>query len=113
MKFEAEGNSVFLVYPILILLLWSLFKKRVIDIRLKYFLVTCLALLTINLLPLMLFFGTGWTQFGNRYFLDVIPILFIVSTVYITRLSPLLAIFLLTYGSVINFLGAINFYRHF
>src|SRR3989338_525914 len=112
MKFEAEGNSVFLVYPILILLLWSLFKKRVIDIRLKYFLVTCLALLTINLLPLMLFFGTGWTQFGNRYFLDVIPILFIVSTVYITRLSPLLAIFLLTYGSVINFLGAINFYRH-
>lgn len=112
-KFDPEGNSVFLVYPILILLLWSLFQKRAIDIRLKYFLLICLASLTINLSGLMLFFGTGWTQFGTRYFLDVIPILFILATVLLTRLSPILAIFLLAYGSVINFLGALNFYRHF
>src|SRR3989344_1847698 len=65
-KFDPEGNSVFLVYPILIVLLMSLFKKRAIDIRLKYFLLICFALLTTNLLALMLFFGTGWTQFGNR-----------------------------------------------
>ena len=112
-KFDPEGNSVFLVYPILIVLLMSLFKKRAIDIRLKYFLLICFALLTTNLLALMLFFGTGWTQFGNRYFLDVIPLLFILATIYITRVSPILAVFLLTYGTVINFLGALNFYHHF
>ena len=112
-KFDPEGNSVLLVYPILILILVSLFKKRALDIKLKYFLLICLTLLTANLIALMLFFGTGWTQFGNRYFLDVTPIIFILATVRITKLSPILAIFLLTYGSLINFLGALNFYRHF
>ena len=112
-KFDPEGNSIFLVYPILIVLLGFLFKKGAIDTKLKYFLLICFALLAINLSAFMLFFGTGWTQFGNRYFLDVVPILFILATVYITRLSPLFATFLLTYGSVINFLGALNFYRHF
>lgn len=112
-KFDPEGNSVFLVYPTLILLVLFLFKKRAMNIRLKYFLLVCLAVLIVNLSALMLFFGTGWTQFGNRYFLDVIPILFILATVYITRLSLTLASLLLLYGSVINFLGALNFYRHF
>lgn len=64
------GMSIFLVSPYLL----TLFFQRLND-RLSWaLLITCILVS----IPLMLFYATGWFQFGYRYSLDFFPFLFLL-----------------------------------
>lgn len=106
-KWDPEGNSIFLVYPLLITLIFFIGSKVNANARLFLILSKLIAVTTI--LMILMFLGTGWFQFGSRYFLDVIPILFL-STLFIIERVPLpLKISILIFGVAVNLIGALTF----
>ena len=108
---NAEGNSVFVVYPFLLLLFFFFQKKFFIKLDLLKIIIGLV--IAINTFVLMLFVGTGWVQFGNRYFFDVIPLLFFLISFVIAEVPVSIASLLLIYGTIINILGSLTFYRFF
>lgn len=108
---DIEGNSVFSVYPLLLLIM-SIFQFKSFTnkrVSLYLFFTSLVVLITLSLLMLTL--GTGWIQFGNRYFFDVIPLLFL-SGAFIINLTPALVKFLaLIYGIAVNTAGILVFYN--
>lgn len=104
---DHEGNSVFSVYPLL-LILFSLVKKyNLKNVNILIVLLCIIVGLTIALL--MLYLATGWIQFGSRYFFDVIPILFLISLFAMKKIFPITLLILVLYGIFVNFLGALLF----
>ncbi|HBI35453.1 TPA: hypothetical protein DDY47_00755 [candidate division WWE3 bacterium] len=63
------GMSIFVTSPVFFLLFTLAYKKRE----------SILLLLTsfLIMIPILLYFGVGWIQFGYRYSLDFLPYLFI------------------------------------
>jgi len=55
--------------------------------------------------------GTGWIQLGNRYFFDVIPLVFLLAMGAIGNISPLLKLPVFIYSLAINLCGAWVFYH--
>lgn len=105
---DPEGNSVFSVYPLL-LILFSLVKKYSLrNVNILIVLLSVIAGLIITLLMMNL--GTGWIQFGSRYFFDVIPILFLISLFAMKKISSIILFTLALYGIFVNFLGTLSFY---
>lgn len=108
---DIEGNSVFSVYPFLLFLFGLIGAKIYKDSRVKVMLMLFYAVVFINLTLLMLTLGTGWIQFGNRYFLDVIPLLFL-SGIFIVGSIPFgPKILVLCYGFVVNIVGILTFFN--
>jgi hypothetical protein len=72
--FDREGNSLFLVTPPLLyaLLCWR---------RRSSFILALLAGLLPLLVALLLYFATGYVQFGPRYLLDVMPLLLLLAAI--------------------------------
>jgi len=111
LRIDPEGNSVFSVYPIL-LFLFALFRMKILkEKKTSLFLKVTGLVVGLNLLLLMLNIGTGWVQFGNRYFFDVIPILFLLVLLVIEEIPTLIQLLALIYGFLINILGALLFYQ--
>lgn len=100
---DPEGNSIFATSPLFLLLFGIVTLK---NYRKKYLsLLVFLVTGGLILLPQLLYYGTGWWQFGYRYTLDAIPLL-ILSMVYVFHLYPRkLVIFLWLLSLFINFLG--------
>jgi hypothetical protein len=103
-----EGISVFFVYPFTLFFLISLWKKGkgTLHALLPFFYITLLLLMGF----LLLFLGTGWYQFGSRYFFDLIPLVFLCSIPVIQRCPKYILFLLLGYGIFINVLGITLFY---
>lgn len=108
---NVEGNSVFVVYPFLLLLFFFFQKKFFTKIDLLKIIIGLV--IAINTFILMLFVGTGWVQFGNRYFFDVIPLLFFLISFVIAEVPISITSLLLIYGTIINIFGSLTFYRFF
>jgi len=107
--FDPEGTSIFFVYPFTLLFLFSLFKKEKrspLKELLPFFTIILFLLMTF----LLLFFGTGWYQFGSRYFLDIIPLIFLCSIPVLRYVPWPLLLCILWYGAIINILGSLFFY---
>lgn len=108
---NTEGNSVFAVYPALLLLVRLFFKTEYLDKKRVMFLSIAGVILGLSILSLLLYYATGWSQFGNRYFFDVVPLLFIL-TIFILKYIPIpLQVVLLLYGVFVNFAGVLAFYN--
>jgi hypothetical protein len=107
---DPDGNSVFLVYPALLLLPVLFCNRKSIDKKSFLFLITAGIVIVLNLSLVMLYFATGWVQFGYRYFFDVIPLLFLL-LIFILQYVPFpIQMVLLMWGIVVNFCGVIGFY---
>lgn len=106
---DPEGNSIFSVSPFFLLLMGgvsrTLFKKK--NSYFYIFLINAAIIIS----ALLLFFGTGYFQFGYRYALDAIPLL-ILALAYVIDLFPKsFVIFLFIISVIINFLGTYWFYQ--
>lgn len=108
-NFNYEGNSVFAVYPYLLFLFLLIRKKLRAYTEHKFFLLAIIVLF-LNIGALMMFFGTGWVQFGNRYFFDVIPLLFLLTLFVIQKTRLFILVIFLLFGIFINLFGTSSFY---
>lgn len=109
---DPNGNSIFSTYPYL-LIIFSIFTIRYLSDKQKIYSKVLLLISTISIFVLLTFFGTGWTQFGARYFLDAIPAVMMLS-VFLHKYLPKTFLYVLVfYGFVVNYVGSIYFFDNF
>lgn len=110
LRIDVEGNSVLMVYPSLFLV-WVLFCKfKRFDAKKRFFVLTVGVAAVITVTFLLLYFATGRVQFGNRYFLDVFPLFFLLLVLVMPYIPKLVQLVLLIWGIVINFWGVLTFF---
>ena len=109
-KFDPEGNSAVSVYPFILLSLFLLQGKFLKDKKIQKFLLTAFSVIGLNIVLLLLYFSTGATQFGSRFFLDVIPLLFLITIFAMKDIPKVFKYSILIYGFVINVLGTLIFH---
>jgi hypothetical protein len=109
-EIDEEGNSIFSVYPI-VLFAYFFFKKSTYTQTNRWFIATIGSALIINFVIILMNLGTGWVQFGSRYFFDVVPGLFLLILFVVDRVNFPLKVSLLVYGTFINFVGALLYYH--
>jgi hypothetical protein len=103
---DLEGNSIFSVYPALLLVPVLFCKKKDRDKKRTSFLLLAGIAVGLNLLSLMLYMATGYAQFGYRYILDVLPLLFLLLMFILPSIPIPIQIGLLAYGIFVNFYGS-------
>ncbi len=103
LTFDPEGNSMFLVTPAL------LYALRASPRQSWFTLALWLGLLP-GLLLLLLFIGPGWYQFGNRYFLDVMPLAILLVAVGLRGRLTRVSLALIAASIAVNFWGAYRFF---
>jgi hypothetical protein len=107
---DVEGSSIFCFYPWTTLAVaLPLFWKRIARPArpLMWFVV---GVASVQMVSLLSFFSTGWTQVGARYFLDAVPLLF-VSLLPVFEPAPrLLLILFALAGGVLSLAGMMIFY---
>lgn len=109
LSFDTEGNSVLFTSPLLLLVI-SLIKKRYWqDTRLKLFNSSSLFGIFLIILFLLIFWGTGWVQFGYRYLLDATPFLILLLAEVINELPAILVMTFLIISILFNILGTLWF----
>lgn len=69
--FDPDGNSMFLVTPALLFVFAAWRRQNAVTRAAWLGVATSLGML-------LLFFGTGWFNFGNRYLLDLMPLLILL-----------------------------------
>lgn len=107
--FDEEGNSVLFTSPFLLLALLIFKRKYWLNNRMKFINLSCLFGASAIIFILLNFWGTGWVQFGYRYFLDVIPFLIILLVQVIANVPKPITLTLLFASILINLLGTIWF----
>ncbi len=108
-SFNPEGTSIFFVYPVTLFFLFSLLKKGR-SLIFQGLLLTIYVVLILLMLFLLLFIGTGWYQFGSRYFFDLIPLIFLCAVPAIQKSPRSLLYVFLYYEILISVFGAVLFY---
>lgn len=107
---DPAGNSIISVYP-LTLFFFFLFQKTVFKIKNNaVFISIGVSIILLVTIILMFFVGTGWTQFGSRYFFDAIPLLFLLLVFVIDKIPSVALMVFMIYGFLINTYGALNFF---
>ena len=105
---DREGNSMFFLYPILFTFFFIL--KVHLSQKQRHFLLISVGVSLFYIFLLLIYFATGWMQFGNRFFLDVTVMLYLSTLFFIKRVPLPLKLVLLLYGVGIHLLGTIIFY---
>lgn len=104
---DKEGNSIFFIYPCIVLLFYI--PKKILsqkDTNVFLQLVGIVIFATFSFL--LFYFATGWVQFGMRYFLDIVPLIY-VSLIFVIEDVPLLiTVPMLLYGIFINIFGIVS-----
>jgi hypothetical protein len=103
-NFDPEGNSVFLMYPLLIFHFGWLIKK-IKNKNITHFRNICFGIVVLILGVLLTNIGSGWRQFGIRYFLDVIVLLYLLLFFVIKNFSLWYQMIVLLLGSLLNIGG--------
>jgi hypothetical protein len=107
---DTEGNSIFSVYPALLLLPLLFYNRKYQNKKILYFLGISTVMIVISISFLMLYFATGWVQFGNRYFFDLIPILFLLLIFILNYIPKSIQLFILAFGIFVNMYGTLAFF---
>lgn len=105
LKINTEGNSIFAVYPLLILLFLFIRKSYWQGKKRILFLLFSSTAMLCTVIVLLCYFATGWVQFGNRYFQDIIPLAFLLTLFVIDDIPFWLQLLFFFYGFIINILG--------
>ena len=103
------GNSVFSVYPALLLVPVLFCKRKDAKKKRMSFLPLAGIAIGLNILALMLYLASGYAQFGYRYFFDVLPLLFLLLMFILPSIPILIQLGLLAYGIFVNFYGTMVF----
>jgi hypothetical protein len=106
---DLYGNSVFSVYPALLLIPVLFCKRKDGDKKRMSFLPLAGIAIGMNILALMLYLASGYAQFGYRYFFDVLPLLFLLLLFILPSIPMLIQMGLLAYGIFVNFYGTMAF----
>jgi hypothetical protein len=107
---DVEGNSVFSVYPALLLLPVLFYCRKYVNKKRLLFLAAAGLIVGLNVIFLMLYFATGWVQFGNRYFFDVVPMLFLALIFILEYIPNSVQLAILLFGIFVNFYGSLAFF---
>lgn len=107
---DVEGNSVFSVYPALLLLPVLFYCRKYVNKKRLLFLGAAGLIVGLNVIFLMLYFATGWVQFGNRYFFDVVPMLFLTLIFILEYIPNSIQLAILLFGIFVNFYGSLAFF---
>jgi hypothetical protein len=108
-EIDLYGNSVFSVYPALLLIPVLFCKKKDANKKRISFLTIAGIAIGLNLLVLMLYLASGYAQFGYRYFFDVLPLLFLLLMFILPSIPMSIQMGLLGYGIFVNFYGIMVF----
>jgi hypothetical protein len=109
--FDQEGNSILWMYP-WTTLTWGLpllLTRVAREARPLLYVVMGVAL--IQFAAEMTFFSSGYTQVGARYFLDSVPVLFVMLLPVFERAPRLLLAVGVVVGLVLNVAGMSDFYN--
>lgn len=109
-KLDEEGNSMFLMYPALFLLLPLLRRKNILNQKIKYYLITVGLVTVCSMLLYLFYFTTGWTQVGLRYFFDIFPLLLLTIILSIRHIPIYLLSVVLLLGVLMHVVGIVMFY---
>jgi len=109
-QIEPWGNSIFSVYPFLLLSLFLPRKSVFTRAPQRIFLVLSISILAMGMVHLLTFISTGWVQFGQRYFFDFAPLWFLIIIFGISAVPPILQSVLVLYGFLVNQVGIGLFY---
>ena len=77
--FDPEGNSILSVYPFFLLLFFLFQIKHLKDKKKLYFLLVSALVLVFEFVLILLYFATGWVQFGSIYIADIVPLALLMS----------------------------------
>ncbi len=108
---DTEGNSIFSVYPALLLLPVVVFSRIERDKKRFAFLIIGAIVVILTLIFLLLYFATGWVQFGSRYFFDIVPLLFLMLIFVLPSIPIYVQLAVLVYGIFVNVYGIVAFYH--
>ncbi len=108
-KIDEEGNSIFVVYPAILLLVFLAKSRYLREQKIKKFLVFAGVVIILTLSVLMVCFATGWVQFGNRYFFDIQPLVYVLLIFVMQDISLFVLIPMLVYEISVNIAGTVNF----
>ena len=111
--FDPEGNSILSVYPFFLLLFFLFQIKHLKDKKKLYFLLVSALVLVFEFVLILLYFATGWVQFGSRYIADIVPLALLMSAFAVESISSLFLLLILIYGIIINLFGTLFFYQKF
>jgi uncharacterized membrane protein YwzB len=97
------GMSIFLTTPSIIYVLRAPWRKTVVK-------VAWIATLMVAL-PIFMYYGVGWVQFGYRYALDFMPFLWLLIAIALRRhrldiYHPTTPLWLIVAGTLVNLWGA-------
>jgi hypothetical protein len=112
LQIDLEGNSVLMVYPSVLLCSLLIFKFRQFDLKRRAFVLIVGLAALLTMVSLLLYFSTGWTQFGNRYFFDAFPLFFLLVILVLPYISEDVQWWIITWEVVINLLGAVAFFSY-
>ncbi len=108
--FDREGNSFLTLSPLFFLVFMVINKKYWLNQKLLINLSLIFCVLSIIFFQL-LFWGTGWLQFGYRYSLDIIPLLIILLSQVISNVSLKILVILVSISILLNTLGTLWFLK--
>jgi hypothetical protein len=97
---NGHGLAIWFTTPLLVLLLWP--HRRGLMHRTLWITTACVAL------PTLMYMNSGWIQFGYRFSLDYLPLLFLLLAVGMRPLGRA-ARALIVAGVLVNLFGAVTF----
>lgn len=92
------GMGLVFTSPALLLAFWAPVRERLVQ--------ACWLAILCVLLPLITYYGVGWTQFGYRYALDFMPFLLLIAALGFKTVSIGKVRILTTIGVLVNLWGA-------
>ncbi len=107
---DSMGNGIFFIYPFFLLIFGFLIKENRRDKKINSFLKYILAICVLYMVGLITFSGTGYHQVGNRYILDITPLILISILFWIKKIPSMVIWGLLLYGAAINILAIVAYY---
>jgi hypothetical protein len=110
LRFDPEGNSILCLYPWTLLVLAIPFVWRRVARSSKPLLAVAIGVASVQFAAELTFYSTGWAQLGARYFLDSVPVLFVLLLPVFQRTSIFVLGAGVVIGGVLNTLGMSRFY---
>lgn len=95
---DPHGMGVFFVTPAFLMTFFTVHRRW----RARGLLPACWLSLGLVLAPSMLFFNTGWVQWGGRYLVDVWPLLLILTALGMHRINHRMSVVLIMLSLVSN-----------
>lgn len=95
---DPHGMGLFFVTPAFLMVLFTVHGRW----RARDLVVACWLSLGLVLTPSMLFFNTGWVQWGGRYMLDAWPLFLILTALGVNRMDRRASVFLIVLSVASN-----------